>query len=133
MVRDALLRNASHHDSSRTETDDRLARASLSRVEGGDRAVERSDGADVRPQPSIPHALDDFLQLCAVGLDDEVDGDAVDEPHLGRADDGHERSTASNQASGSLADIAADQVEHQIDRADVFEGLAVEIDELVRA
>jgi hypothetical protein len=28
--------------------------------EGGDGIVERRDSADVRPQPSVPHSLDDL-------------------------------------------------------------------------
>jgi hypothetical protein len=37
-------------ESSRTNADDRLPRASLSRVEGGGGFVEGRDVADVRPQ-----------------------------------------------------------------------------------
>ena len=48
---------------SRTNADDRLPRASLGRVEGGDGFVEGRDVADVRPQPSVPHPLDDLTQL----------------------------------------------------------------------
>jgi len=44
---------------SRTNADDRLPRASLGRVEGGDGVVEGRDVADVRPQSSVPHPLDD--------------------------------------------------------------------------
>ena len=58
---------------------------------------------------------------------------AVGGPRLDRPDDGHQRSAGSNQARGPLADIAADEIEHQIDFANVFQGLAVEVDELVRA
>src|ERR1700758_2037652 len=119
--------------SSRTNADYRLSRAPLSRVEGGDGVVDGCDGADVRPQSSIPHALDDLTQLGAIGLDDEVDGHAVDRPCLGWSDNGHQHSSGSDQTSGSLPDVAADEIEHQIDCADVFEGLVVEIDELVRA
>src|SRR5690348_17175097 len=45
---------------SRTNADDRLPRASLPRVEGGDGIAEGRDAADVRPQPSVPHPLDDL-------------------------------------------------------------------------
>ena len=69
---------------SRTNADDRLSCASLGRVEGGDGFVEGRDVADVRPQSSIPHPLDDLTQLGAIGLDNEVDRQAVGGPRLGR-------------------------------------------------
>src|SRR5262249_53009912 len=42
----------------RTNADDRLPRASLGRVQGGDGIVEGSHVADVCPQSSVPHPLD---------------------------------------------------------------------------
>jgi hypothetical protein len=57
-------------------------------------------------------------------------------PHgrrLGRPDDAHQRSSGSNQACGPLPDISADDVEHQVNPADVFQGIAVEVDEILRA
>ena len=113
--------------------DDRLPRASFGRVEGADGIVESGDGADVRAQPSVPHSLNDLAQLGAIGFDDEVDRQAVGRPRLDRSDDGHERSSGSNQARGPLPDVAADEIEHEIDSADVFQDLVVEVDELVRA
>src|SRR5262245_11946634 len=118
---------------SRTNADDRLPRASLGRVEGGDGIVEGRDVADVRPQSSVPHPLDDLTQLGTIGLDNEVDRQAVGGPRLGRPDDGHQRSSGSNQACGPLLDVAADDIEHQIDAADVFQRVVVEVDELLRA
>jgi len=59
--------------------DDRLPRTSFGRIEGGDGVVEGRDGADVRPQSSVPHSLDDFTQLGAIGLDNKVDRQTVDE------------------------------------------------------
>src|SRR5262249_60241708 len=56
---------------------DRLPRASLGRVEGGDGIVEGRDGADVRPQSFVPHPLDDLAQLGTIGLDNEVDRQTV--------------------------------------------------------
>src|SRR5262245_6777027 len=82
---------------SRTNADDRLTRAALGRVEGGDGIVEGRDVADVRPQSSVPHPLDDLTQLGTIGLDNEVDRQAVGGPCLARPDDGHERSSGSNQ------------------------------------
>ena len=120
-------------ESSRTNADDRLPLDPLGRVKGGDSIVEGRDGADVRPQSSVPHPLDDLTQLGTIGLDNEVDRQAVDGPRLGRPDDGHQRSSGSNQARGPLPDVAADDIEHQIDAADVFQGVVVEVDELLRA
>ena len=105
----------------------------LGRVEGGDGIVEGRDVADVRPQSSVPHPLDDLTQLGTIGLDDEVDRQAVGGPRLGRPDDGHQRSSGSDQACGPLLDVAADDIEHQIDSADVFQGVVLEVDELLRA
>src|SRR3954447_4196234 len=112
---------------SRANADDRLPRASLGRVEGGEGVIEGRDVADVRPQSSVPHPLDDLAQVGAIGLDDEVDRQAVGGPRLGRADDGHQRSSGANQACGPLLDVAADDIEHQIDAADVFEGVVLEV------
>src|SRR5499427_5119666 len=118
---------------SRTNADDCLPVASLGRVEGGDSVVEGRDDADVRPQSSVPHPLDDLTQLGTIGLDNEVDRQAVGGPRLGRPDDGHQCSSGSNQACGPLLDVAADDIEHQIDAADVFQRVVVEVDELLRA
>src|SRR5882762_11107485 len=118
---------------SRSKADDRLPVASLGRVEGGNSIVEGRDVADVRPQSSVPHSLDDLTQLGTIGLDNEVDRPAVGGPRLGRPDDGDQRSSGSNQARGPLPDVAADEIEHQIDAADVFEDVVLEVDELLRA
>src|SRR6516162_5058237 len=103
---------------SRTNAEDRLPLASLGRVQGGDGVVEGRDVADVRPQPSVTHPLDDLTQLGTIGLDNEVDRQAVVGPRLGRPDDGHQCSSGSNQACGPLLDVAADDIEHQIDEAE---------------
>src|SRR4029077_2162599 len=113
--------------------DDRLSLASLGRVEGGDAIVESRDVADVRPQSTIPHPLDDLTQLGAIGYDDEVDSQAARRPRLGRAGDGHQRSSGANQARRPLPDVAADDIENQIDCADVFQGFVIEVDELLCA
>src|SRR6266550_1250354 len=119
--------------SSRTNTNDRLPRAPLARVEGGDGIVEGRDGPDVRPQSSVPHPLDDLTQLGTIGLDNEVDRKAINGPRLRRPDDGHQCSSGSNQPRGPLPDVAADDIEHQIDATDVFQRVAVEVDKLLRA
>src|SRR6185369_9313977 len=113
--------------------DDRLSLDLFGRVEGGNRIVEVSHVADVCPQPTIPHPLDDLTQLGAVGYDDEVDSQAVRGPRLGRAGDGHQRSSGANQARRPLPDVAADDIENQIDFADVFQGFVIEVNELLCA
>src|SRR5262249_27056877 len=120
-------------ESSRANAYDRLPRAPLGRVEGGDGIVEGRDGADVRPQSSVPHPLDDLAQLGTIGLDNEVDSKTVGGPCLARPDDGHQRSSGSNQARGPRPDVAADDIENQMDSADVFQGVVLEVDELLRA
>ena len=102
------------------------------RVEGHG-IVEGRDVADVRPQSSVPHPLDDLTQLGMIGLDDEIDREAVGGPCFGRPDDGHQRSSGSNQACGPLPDVAADDIENQIDFSDVFQCVVGEVDELLRA
>src|SRR2546427_9414217 len=113
--------------------DDRLSLASLGLVEGGDGIVESRDVADVRPQSTIPHPLDDLTQLGAIGYDDEVDSQANRGPRLDRAGDGHQRPSGANQFRRPLADVAADDIENQIDFAYVFQGFAIEVDELLCA
>src|SRR6266550_820472 len=111
--------------------DDRLSLDPLGPVEGGNRIVEGSHFADVCPQPTIPHPLDDLTQLGAIGYDDEVNSQAASGPRLGRAGDGHQRSSGANQARRPLRDVAADDIENQIDFADVFQGFVIEVDELL--
>src|SRR4051795_7367039 len=118
---------------SRTNADDRLPADPLGRVEGGNGIVEGRDGADVRPQPPVPHPLDDLTQLGTIGQDNEVDRQAVRGPRLGRRGDGHKRSSGPDEACGPLLDVAADGVEDQVHAADVFQRIVVEIDELLRA
>src|SRR6266702_6261998 len=119
--------------SSRTNADDRLPRASLGRVEGGDGIVEGRDVADVRPQPSVPHPPHDLTQLGTIGLDNEIDRQPVGGPRLGRPDDGHQRSPGPDQTRGPLLDAAADDIEHQVDSAGVFQRVVLKVDELHRA
>src|SRR5690242_5089782 len=116
-----------------TNADDRLPADPLARIEGRNGVVEGCDVADVRPQPSVPHPPDDLTQLGTIGLDNEVDRQAVRGPRLGRADDGHQRSSGSNQACGPLPDVAADDIENQIDFADVFQRVVLKVDELLSA
>ena len=59
------------------------------------------------------------LSWGTIGLDDEVDHQAAGGPRLGRPDDGHQRSSGSSQACGPLPDVAADDIEHQIDWAQI--------------
>src|SRR5215470_2055919 len=83
--------------------------------------VEGSHVADVCPQPTIiPDPLDDLTQLGAIGYDDEVDSQAARGPRLGWAGNGHQRSSGANHARRPLRDVAAEDIEHQIDPADIF-------------
>src|ERR1700745_4222472 len=113
--------------------DDRLSPAPLGPGEGGDGIVEGSQFADVCPQPTIPDPLDDLTQLDAIGYDDEVDSQAASGPRLGRAGDGHQHSSGANHARRPLRDVAAEDIENQIDLADIFQGVVFEVDELLRA
>jgi hypothetical protein len=116
----------------RTNASDRLARASIRRVESRGGIVERRNLTDVRPQSSVPNPLDDLTQLSTIGLDDEINRKAVCGPSLRRADGGHQRSSGPDQGRGLLLDVAADDIEHQIDCADVFQGVVLEVDEFIR-
>jgi hypothetical protein len=113
--------------------DDRLSLDPLGPVEGRNRIVEGSHVADVCPQPTNADPLDDLTQLGAIGYDDKVDSQAASGPRLGRAGDGHQRSSGANQARRPLPDVAADDIENQIDFADVFQGVVIEVDELLCA
>src|SRR5258708_33345039 len=75
------------HLSLRTNADDRLSRDPVGRDEGRDGIVEGRDVADVRPQSSVPHPLDNLTQLATIGLDNKVDRQAVVGPRLRRPDD----------------------------------------------
>ena len=78
--------------------DDRLPVDPLGRVEGGDSVVKGNHVADVRPHSPITRTPDNLIQLRAIGYDDEVNRETVSGPCLGRAGDGHQRSSGSNQA-----------------------------------
>ena len=113
--------------------DDRLSLDPLGRVEGGDGVIEGRDVADVRPHSSVTCPPDNLTQLGAIGYDDEVNRQAGSGPRLGRAGNSHQRSSGSNQACGALRDVAAEDIENQIDFADIFQGVVIEVDELLRA
>src|SRR5437763_5491829 len=110
---------------------DRLSLDPLGPVEGGNRIVEGSHIADVCPQPTNADPLDELTQLGAIGFNDEVDSPAARGPRLSRAGDGHQRSSGANHACRALRDVAAEDIENQIDLADVFEGVGIEVDVLL--
>src|SRR5207247_2704558 len=118
---------------SRTNADDRLPADPLGRIESGDGIVEGRDVADVGPQSSVTHPLDDLTQLGAIGHENKVDRPAIGRPRLAWPGDGHQCSSGSNQACGPLPNVAADDVENQIDSGDIFKDVVVEVDELLRA
>src|ERR1700722_15097984 len=101
-------------------TDDGLSLDPLGPVEGGNRIVEGSHVADVCPQPTNPDPLNDLTQLGAIGYDDEVNGQAAGRTRLGRAADGHQRSSGANHPRRPLCDVAAKDIENQIDLANIF-------------
>src|ERR1043166_3642392 len=111
----------------RMNADDRLPLDPFGPVEGGDGIVEGSHFADVCPQPTTPDPLDELTQLRVIGYDDEVDSQAARGPRLSRAGDGHQRSSGANHARRSLRDIPAENIENQINFADVFQGIIIEI------
>src|SRR5436305_12767033 len=117
----------------RTNADDRLPVASLGRVEGGDGFVEGSHLADVCPQPTIPDPLDELTQLGPIGYDDKVNSQAASRPRLGLAGNGHQRSSCANHTRRPLRDVAADDIENQIDPADIFQVLVIEVHKLLCA
>src|ERR1700746_1114411 len=118
---------------SRTNADDRLPADPLGRIESRDGIVEGCDIADVRPQPSVPHPPDDLTQLGAIGLDNEIARQAVGGARPRRPSARHRRPSAPNQPAGPLLNVAADDIEHQVDAADVFQRVIAEVDELLRA
>src|SRR6266536_32330 len=118
---------------SRTNADDRLTADPLGRIEGRDGIVEGCYVADVRPQPPVPQPPDDLTQLGTIGHDNKVDRQAVHRPRLGRAGDGHQCSSGPDHACGPPLDVSADDVEHQVDSADVFQRVVLKVDELHRA
>ena len=95
--------------------DDRLSLNPLGPVEGGNRIVEGSHVANVCPQSTNPDPLDEITQLGTIGYDDEVDSQAARGPRLGRAGNRHQRSSSANHARRPLCDVAAEDIENQID------------------
>src|SRR5262249_53899144 len=105
----------------------------LGRIESGDGIVERCDVADVGPQSSVPYPLDDLTQLGTLGNENKIDRQAVRGTRLGRPGDGHQCSSVADHADRPLRDLAADDIEHQINSADVFEDVVLEVDEFLGA
>src|SRR5215475_13373919 len=99
-------------ESLRTNEDDHLSLDPLGPVEGGNGIVEGGYVADVCPQPTNPDPLDELTQLGAVRYDDEVNSHASRGPRLGRAGDGHQRSSGANHACRPLRDVPAEDVEN---------------------
>src|SRR5256712_14074335 len=113
--------------------DDRLSLDPFGRVKGGNGIIQDSHLADVCPQPAIPDPLHELTQLGVIGYNDEVNSQAARGPRLGRTGNGHQRSSGANHARRPLRDVPAEDTENQIDPADIFQGVAIEVDELLRA
>src|SRR5438067_8959952 len=113
--------------------DDRLSLDPLGRVEGGNRIVEGSHLADVCPQPTIPDPLTELTQVGPIGYNDKVNSQAASGPRLGLAGNGHQRSSCANHTRRPLRDVAADDIENQIDPADIFQVLVIEVHKLLCA
>src|ERR1700747_3613387 len=96
---------------------DRLSLDPFGPVEGGNCIVEGSHVANVCPQPTNPDPLDELTQLGAISFDDEVDSQAARGPRLGRAGDGHQRSSGANYARRPLRDVAAEVIDKEMDLA----------------
>src|SRR5262249_50287411 len=73
------------------------------------------------------------LKWGAIGYDDEVNSQAASGPRLGQAGDGYQSSSGANHARRPLRDVAAEDIENQIDPADIFQGVVIEVEELLRA
>src|SRR5262249_8364840 len=113
--------------------DDRLPLYPLGSVEGGNRIVEGRHVADVCPQPTIADPLDELTQSVAIGHDDEVDSQAVSRPRLSQACNGHQRSPGANHARRTFRDVAAEDIENEMDPGETFQSVVIEIDELLCA
>jgi hypothetical protein len=116
----------------RLNKNDCLSFDPFGRVECGDGIVESSHLSDVCPQPTIPNPLDEFTQLGAIRYNNEVDSGAVSGPCLSRTGDGNQRSSGANHASRTLRDVAAEDIENQIYLSNIFYGVVIEVDELLR-
>src|ERR1700739_1069809 len=117
--------------SSATNFDDRLSLGTTGPVEGGDRIVEGSHNADLCPQSAGPDMLDEFSQLSTVGFDAEVSRPTLTWPRIWRLGGGSQGSPGSNHGRRTLRDVAAEDIKNEIHFADVFQGVIVEIDELL--
>ena len=106
--------------SSRANADDRLSLDSLGRVECGDRIPERSHLADVRPQPTTRTRWTSSVNWARSGTTTKSIARPARGPRLCRAGNGHQRPSGANQGRGPLRDVAAEDIENQIDLADIF-------------
>jgi hypothetical protein len=71
--------------------------------------------------------------LGRIGLDNEIDGAPVGGAKVRRSDDGYERSSGSDERGRPFLYVAADDIEHQVNAANVFQQIAAEIDEFMGA
>jgi hypothetical protein len=78
-------------------------------------------------------SLDDLTQLGTIGLDNEVDREAVAGPRLVGPDDGHQYSSGSNQACGRFPMSPPMTSNTRSTSPTSSKGVVVEVDELLRA
>ena len=110
--------------------DDRLSVDPAGRIEGRNGGVEGRCIPDVRPQTSLAQPLDDPTQLDGICFDNKVDCRSVSRPGSGRTCDGHQRSSRPNQACGLIGNIPTENIENQIDSAEVLQLFLLKIEEL---
>ena len=95
--------------------------------------IQADNVADVCPKPPISGTLHDLSELSAICLDNKVDHlyTGRRSPEWSRY--AHKGASGPDQACGTLRNIAAEYIEHQVDLADVFQLIVFEVDELMSA
>jgi hypothetical protein len=63
--------------------------------------------------------------LSAISLDHEIKRSTLGGPNLRRPGDRHQRAPTPNQGGGPLPDVAANDIEHQIDATDIGQRVVI--------
>lgn len=117
---------------SRAYADDGLSLASQGPVQVGEGIIEGQGGADVRPHSTVPHPL--TISVGWARSDSTTNSTA--KPLAGRASAGPAMVTKCLRCDSGLqsaSGVASEDVENQIGRADVFQGVVLEVNELLCA